>query len=201
MSVCIFSGIIAGGRWYFNRFQSYDYSATLITHAEKQKRWGLIEIKFWLKIFVGIILVATIASQVKWIYIISPPLIVVFIEFASSSGREAHRPGRLIGLILVAAISGTVGIEVIHILLNLPLWIAAACIVLWIFFLFHLFGFVFPPAAAISLLPTIIHEQMLPLYPLQVAIGAILFIAMGKVIISSTQSSKNCTGSGDSKMN
>ena len=144
---------------------------------------------------------ATIALQVKWIYIISPPLIVVFIEFASSSGRETHRPGRLFWLILAAAISGTVGIEVIHILLNWPLWIAAACIVLWVFFLFHQFEFVFPPAAAISLLPTIIHEKMLLLYPLQVAIGAILFIAIGKVIISSTQSSKNYTGAGDSEMN
>jgi hypothetical protein len=201
MSVCMFSGIIAGGRWYFNRFQSHDNSATLITHEEKQKRWGLIEIKFWLKIFCGIIFVATIALQVKWIYIISPPLIVVFIEFASSSGRKTHRPGRLFWLILAAAISGTVGVEVIHILLNWPLWIAAACIVLWIFFLFHQFEFVFPPAAAISLLPTIIHEKMLLLYPLQVAIGAILFIAIGKVIISSTQSSKNYTGAWDSKMN
>lgn len=190
VSVCIFTGIIAGGRWYFNRFQIHDHSAILITYEDKQKRWGLKEIRFWLKILAGIVFVATIALQVTWIYVISPPLIVVFIEFASSSGREAHRPGRLFLLILVAAFSGTVGVEVIHILLHWPLWIAAACIVIWMFFLFKQFQFVFPPAAAISLLPTIIHGQMLLFYPLQVAVGAIFFIGIGKIIISSTQTQK-----------
>jgi len=197
ISVCILSGIIAGGRWCFNRFLIDDHSVSLIPYEGKHTRWGLIEIMFWLKIFAGVILVATIALQSKWIYVISPPLIVVFIEFAKSSGKAAHRPGRLFWLVFVAAFSGALGVEVIHILLHWPLWIAAACIVIWIFFLFHQFQFVFPPAAAISLLPTIIHQQMLLLYPLQVAVGTIIFITIGKIIISSTQSSKSCTGAGD----
>ncbi|OLN27394.1 hypothetical protein [Desulfosporosinus metallidurans] len=181
LSVCILSGIITTGRWYFNHFQIHDHSATLITYEEKQKRWGLIEINFWFKIFVGIVFVATIALQGKWIYVISPPLIVSFVEFAKSSGRAEHRPWRLFLLILSAAFSGILGVEVIHILLHWPLWISAGCIVIWTFFLFYQFQFIFPPAAAISLLPTIIHEQMLLLYPLQVAVGAILFIAIGKL--------------------
>lgn len=202
LSVCILSGIIASGRWWYNRFQIHDHSATRIIsirNEEKQNRWGLIEITFWLKIFAGIIFVATIALQGKWIYVISPPLIVTFVEFAKSSDRADHRPWRLFWLILAAAVSGILWVEVICILLHWPLWISAACIVISIFFLFQQFQFVFPPAAAISLLPTIIHEEMLLLYPLQVAVGAFLFIGIGKIVISSTQSCSNCRGAGERK--
>jgi len=190
ISVCILSGIIAGGRWCFNSFLMDDHSVSLIPKKDKHTRWGFIEIMFWLKIFAGVILVATIAFQSKWIYVISPPLIVAFIEFAKSSGEAARRPGRLFWLVFVSALSGALGVELIYVWLHWPLWIAAACIIIWIFFLFHQFRFVFPPAAAISLLPTIIHQQMLLFYPLQVAVGTIIFITIGKVIISSTQSSR-----------
>lgn len=87
-------------------------------------------------------------------------LLVVFIEFANPSGQVCQKPAHLLLLLLLASISGILWVEVTHFLLHWPLWITAGCIVIWIFFLFRRMQFDFPPAAAISLLPTIIPKEM-----------------------------------------
>ncbi|WP_096204597.1 hypothetical protein [Candidatus Methanoperedens nitratireducens] len=68
-------------------------------------------------------------------------LLVVFIEFANPSGQVCQKPAHLLLLLLLASISGILWVEVTH-------------------FLFRRMQFDFPPAAAISLLPTIIPKEM-----------------------------------------
>lgn len=156
----------------------------LASSKEERKPWETMRTIHWLMLSFGVIFVLIIAFQSKWIYIISPPLIVTFIEFANPCGQVCQKPVHLLLLLLLAAISGILWVEVTHFLLHWPVWITAGCIVIWIFFLFRRMQFVFPPAAAISLLPTIIPREMLLLYPLQVAIGVIIFIVIGKIIIA-----------------
>ncbi len=184
LSVCIFSGCIAASRGLLNRFQFIEHSPTrLSSNLNKEERKPWEKNIHLLMLFFGVIFVLIIAFQSKWIYIISPPLIVTFIEFANPFGQVCQKPVHLLLLLLLASISGILWVEVTHFLLHWPLWITAGCIVIWIFFLFRRMQFVFPPAAAISLLPTIIPREMLLLYPLQVAIGVIIFIVIGKIIL------------------
>ncbi len=181
LSVCILSGIIALGRRLLNQFQVNDPSLLQSLKEEPQQGWREIAMK-WLILFIGVTIVATIAFGFKWIYVIAPPLIVTFVEFANPSGQLSQRPIRLLGMILAAALSGTLLFEMLHHRLYWPLWISAGSIVLWIFFLYRQFELVFPPAMAISLLPTIIPQDMLFFYPFQVTVGLIVFIIIGKII-------------------
>jgi hypothetical protein len=186
LSVCIFSGCIVASRGSLTRFQFSEHSAARlasILNKGEQKLWETMKTSHWLMLFFGVVFVLIIAFQSKWIYIVSPPLIVTFIEFAKPSGPVCQKPVHLLLLLLLASISGILWVEVAHFILHWPLWITAGCIVIWIFFLFRRMQFVFPPAAAISLLPTIIPKEMLLLYPIQVAIGVIIFIIIGKIII------------------
>ncbi|MDD5614591.1 MAG: hypothetical protein PHH85_00145 [Candidatus Methanoperedens sp.] len=187
LSVFIFSGCIVAGRDLLTRFHFSGYSPIRLTsnlNIEERKPWETMKTSHWLMLFIGVIFVLIIAFKSKFIYIISPPLIVTFIEFSNPCGQVCQKPLRLLLLLLLASISGILWVEVTHFLLNWPLWVTAACIVIWIFFLFRRMQFVFPPAAAISLLPTIIPREMLLLYPLQVAIGVVIFIVIGKIIIA-----------------
>ena len=187
LSVFIFSGCIVASRGLLTRFQYSEHSATRLAsdlNKEERKPWETMKNIHLLMLFFGVVFVLIIAFQSKWIYIISPPLIVTFIEFANPCGQVCQKPVHLLLLLLLASISGILWVEVTHFLLNWPLWITAGCIVIWILFLFHRMQFVFPPAAAISLLPTIIPREMLLLYPLQVAIGVVIFIVIGKIIIA-----------------
>lgn len=187
LSVFIFSGCIYASRGLLVRFRSGEHSANRLASdfsKEERKTRETMKTSHWLMLFLGVVFVLIIAFQSKWIYIISPPLIVTFIEFANPCSQVCQKPVRLLLLLLLASISGILWVEVTHFLLNLPLWITAGCIFIWILFLFRRMHFVFPPAAAISLLPTIIPREMLLLYPLQVAIGVVIFIVIGKIIIA-----------------
>lgn len=182
LSVFIFSGCVYASRGLLARFQFNEHSAALDLNKEERKTRETLKPIHWLMLFIGVVFVLIIAFQSKWIYIISPPLIVTFIEFANPCNQVCQKPVHLLLLLLLASISGILWVEVTHFLLNWPLWITAGCIVIWILFLFSRMQFVFPPAAAISLLPAIIPRGMLLLYPLQVAIGVVIFIVIGKII-------------------
>lgn len=179
LSVCMLSGIIAVGRGLLNHFQSNGPVAS--NPKEEHQNWGNIS-THWLKLFIGVIVVATIACRFDWIFIIAPPLIVTFVEFANPNGKVRKKPGHLFGLILFAAFSGTLAVELHHTQLYWPLWVFAGCITIWIFFLYKQFEIAFPPAAAISLLPTIIPQEKLLFYPFEVTIGVLIFIIIGKII-------------------
>lgn len=184
LSVCILSGIIAVGRGLLNHFQSHDNLLPQLASQlkEESKKQGQKAAVHWLKLFIGVIIVATIASRFNWIYLIAPPLIVAFIEFSNTSGKVYQHPVRLFGLILLSAFSGTLGVVLTHLQLHWPLWVSVIGIVLCSFLLFDRFKITFPPAAAISLLPTIVPEEMLMFYPFEVTIGIAGFIVFGKII-------------------
>jgi hypothetical protein len=67
---------------------------------------------------------------------------------------------------------------VLHTRMHLSMVIVAAFSVIGVLLLFRFLKFSFPPAMAISLLPTIIPSEVLRLYSIQVFIGAFLFIVL-----------------------
>jgi len=185
LSVCILSGCIAVGRGVLNHFQSKSNSVFQPASPLKkqdQNRWGGITLMHWLQLFSGVSIVAIIAFRCNLLYMIAPPLIVAFIEFANPAGKIGQQPVRLFGLISCSAFSGVLLLSLLHFQWGWPLWIAASCIVLWSLFLFQQFKLILPPAIALALLPTIVPQEMLLVYPFHVAIGIGVFIAFGKII-------------------
>lgn len=186
LSVCIFTGIIAAGSWSVNYFRLNSNSSSPIVsdlNEDKQRDWELTGITYWLRLLVGVVCVTIIAFQTKWIYIISPPLIVSFIEYANESNHPHGQPVRLFLLIFSAAASGMLLVSVTNIVVHFPLWASAVVIVVWMFYLFRLFRFAFPPAVAVALLPTIINTKMLLFFPLQVGVGITLFMVLEKILV------------------
>ncbi len=185
LSVSVLSGIIAVGRSTINYFQTKDSVAlppVSLSIVQEQNSWGGREFYHWLLLFLGVSVVAVIALRCNLLYMVAPPLIVAFIEFANPTGKLGQQPVRLFGLIFSAAVSGVLLLYFLHFQWGWPIWVAVSCVVLWSLFLFHKFKLVLPPAIAIALLPTIIPQAMLPIYPLQVAIGIGVFIAFKKLI-------------------
>lgn len=185
LSVCILSGIIAVGRGVLNYFQAKDnlvlQPASPLKEQEQKPRGGR-ELLHWLLLFFGVSVVALIAFRGNLLYMIAPPLIVAFIEFANPTGKLGQQPMRLFGLISCAAFSGALLLNLLHFQWGWPVWIAAGWIVLWSLFLFQQFKLVLPPAIAIALLPTIIPPGMLLVYPFEVTIGISVFIVFGKLM-------------------
>lgn len=185
LSVSVLSGIIAVGRGTINYFQARDAAVpppVSPSIVQEQTSPGGREFSHWLLLFLGVSIVAIVALRCHLLYMVAPPLIVAFIEFTNPAGKLGQQPVRLFVLILCAAVSGVLLLHLLHFRWGWPIWVAVSCVVLWSLFLFQRFKLVLPPAIAIALLPTIIPQEMLPVYPLQVAIGLSVFIAFKKLI-------------------
>ena len=134
----------------------------------------------WTKLLVGLICIAIIPVYTGKMYLIVPPLVVTFVEFSSSSAGFRNRPVQVFFVLIVAAILGTFFRQTLYIGLGL----SEASTVLLLFACLFLFMEIvdkpFAPAGAIALIPMIIPQQNVLLYPLQVAAGSaiFLFIAM-----------------------
>lgn len=186
LSVSVLSGCIAIGRGMLNHFQATDNPVSqtaLPLKAAEQNPWEGKVLLHWLQLFLGVSVIAVLALRCNLLYMIAPPLIVAFIEFTNPTGKLGQQPIRLFGLVSCAAFSGVLLLILLHFQWGWSLWIAVGCIVLWSLFLFQQFKLILPPAIALALLPTIIPQEMLLVYPFQVMIGLGAFIAFGKLII------------------
>jgi hypothetical protein len=132
----------------------------------------------WLSIYAGVILIALFAFFIHWPFIIAPPLIVAFVEIIQHREGTFVRHFKLFWLIGCSAVLGTFSMMVLHTRMHLSMVIVAAFSVIGVLLLFRFLKFSFPPAMAISLLPTIIPSEVLRLYSIQVFIGAFLFIVL-----------------------
>lgn len=132
----------------------------------------------WLSIYAGVILIALLAFLIHWPFIIAPPLIVAFVEIIQHHEGTSIRYFKLFWLVGCSAILGTFSMIVLHNMMHLSIVIVAAFSVIGVLLLFRFLKLSFPPAMAISLLPTIIPNEALRLYSIQVFIGIFLIIVL-----------------------
>lgn len=134
----------------------------------------------WMDALVRLALVAPIAFIVLRLdarFVIAPPLLVAFTEFSRRDSGARKRPVTVVAAITLCAVVGAACRWLIHLKLALPLTLAAlVAAVLMIAILSALKAYV-PPAGALCILPMLIPAERVPLYPLQICIGACL--AMG----------------------
>jgi len=132
----------------------------------------------WLGIFTGVGLITLLAFFLHWQFIVAPPLIVTFVEVIQHREGLDDQRLKLVSLLGCAAIWGTFCMIVLHNMGHFPLVIVAGCSVLGVLLLFQFLKLSFPPAMAISLLPTIIPGEYLGLYSVQVFSGALIFVVL-----------------------
>jgi len=118
---------------------------------------------------------------------IVPPLVVTMIEFANRNSGFRQRPWTIWGLIVSAALIGTVMELLLHRHLGIPVvgTMLASIVMLLLFRRYKPFA----PALAITLVPLLLSDDVLPYFPIMATIGSAYFITIGMICFS--QKEKN----------
>jgi hypothetical protein len=111
---------------------------------------------------------------------VAPPLIVAFVELSKPGGVVRAKMGRAMIVIVLAAFIGVFSLLLIHKALFLPVWVSSCVATITIFLVYHALRMPFPPAVAIALLPTILPEDALLIYPWHVLAGTTAFCLLSK---------------------
>lgn len=127
-------------------------------------------------------LVAAFSLFCGYAYFIIPPLIVTFTEIVNSKAGFRNRPMQVFLFLVTGASLGTAFQIVGHSYLHLPETIVALSVICCLFAIFEWTGKYFAPAGALALIPLIIPQEGIRWLPLQVAIGAALFITIGMLV-------------------
>lgn len=180
LSVCVLTGLIALGRVAMNRRTPENDPAAGTFDRGKEKAWSLRERLHWGKLLAGVTLVTAVAVGFDFTFMVAPPLIVAFIELSKPGGVLRDKAGRAFTLLGLAAFSGVSWLYLMHTVFHLPIWISACLSTPTVFLLYHALRLPFPPAVAIALLPAILPEDALLMYPVQVLAGSAGFVVLSK---------------------
>ncbi|NLC70134.1 MAG: hypothetical protein GX751_02110 [Desulfuromonadaceae bacterium] len=134
------------------------------------------ELLFWGKLLIAVTLVTFLALKYNVLFLVAPPLIVTFVEFSHEGSPLRKYPVKVFLLLGLAAWAGMLCHSILSLHLGWPLWISSAFITTFLFICYESMEMLFPPAAAISLLPTILPTAQLPHYPWQVMAGTVLLL-------------------------
>lgn len=109
-------------------------------------------------------------------FCIAPPLLVAFTEFSDPASGARKKPLKTVLIIAACALSGALFRRSLCTLLGLPLTLAAVFAVLAALAIMRLAGQYIPPAGALAVLPMIIPQEALLIYPLEILAGAAAFM-------------------------
>jgi hypothetical protein len=183
LSVCGLTGIIALGRKLLYRSgadENAGFESRTSCQGKVRATWTLPDLAHWGKLLAGVILVTAVAVGGKLIYMVSPPLIVAFVELSKPGGALRDKAGKALILLVSAAFSGVFWLQLTQTVLHWPAWISVCVATATVFFLYHALSTPFPPAVAIALLPTILPEAGLWSYPWHVLAGSAAFVILSK---------------------
>jgi len=169
ISVIIMTLVIITAQWLMEKFHLRPANNFKPCNFDIKK-----QIIKWSKLLLVFGLAALIPFKTHQIYFLAPPLIVMFTELSNPKSPAREKPWYIIGLMTFGAFTGCFIRFVFNIHLGLPLYIstATACIILFI--ALSKVKINFPPAGAILLIPMILNEKLLLLFPVEVFIGAII---------------------------
>ncbi|UJX40222.1 HPP family protein [Desulfovibrio sp. JY] len=135
------------------------------------------------KIFLAVLAITLLADKTNVLYIVSPPLIVVFFELAHPQSvfpKDASK--KLFFMLTCCALEGMFWVALVVEFCSGPRWIAAGLSMATALSLSRLFRLAPPPAFALALLPLILPSQKLYSYPASVVVGAFLFIVFARFL-------------------
>lgn len=111
-----------------------------------------------------------------WSFCIAPPLLVAFTEFCAPGSKARSDPFRTVMVITGCALCGAAFRLGLGIALGLPLTVPAVLAVISALIIMKLSGRYIPPAGALAVLPMIIPEKALLIYPAEILAGASFFM-------------------------
>ncbi|MEN0056490.1 MAG: hypothetical protein AAGC65_22620 [Mucilaginibacter sp.] len=175
LSVFIMSVLVVLGQWLLVKKKPQQVIIYRKERGHHEHRPG-----HWIKLLFYLLIIGALPLYTGNPYFIVPPLITMFIEFSTSSAGFRNRPLQVYLLIIISAILGAMFQYYLHIKLGVSLLITVLLLFVCLFFVFEVVGKIFVPACAIALVPMIIPVSRVLSYPLQVAIGAgvFLFVSM-----------------------
>ena len=136
-------------------------------------------LKTWGACLMALAPVLAFFQWVDWRFAMAPPLVVTFVEFATSRSGLRMRPLLTWGLLVGAASIGSAARLSCG---GLPVEVVAAVVFVLILLLFRAARKPFAPAAAIALVPFILPESEVAWFVLRVAAGAGSLILLAKGI-------------------
>lgn len=110
-------------------------------------------------------------------FCIAPPLLVAFTEFSNPQSKARSKPVRTVLIIAACALAGAASRYLLCTLAGFPLTVAAVISVVAALAVMRAAGQFIPPAGALGVLPMIIPEESLLVYPAEVLAGAAVFMA------------------------
>ncbi len=132
--------------------------------------------RIWLITIFTAVAAAAVCSGM--IFIIAPPLAVFFAEAAERNSPVKKDPFRFFLCTILCAFAGTATRAVLIDLFRVNIIPAAAVAAAVSIFFLILFKKPFPPAAALAILPFILPETDIAVYPFQVTTGCAVFVSL-----------------------
>jgi len=127
------------------------------------------------RVICGAIVIFT-ALAFGWKFVVAPPLLVAFTEFAVKDSPARKKPVRACMTVFLCALGGAVCRLVINLGLGLPLVVTATAAAVIMIAVMYITGMFMPPAGALSILPMIIPENVVVYYPFQILLGVSVFM-------------------------
>ena len=183
LSVCVFTGIIMLVCHVLDWRGIGNYTRVVLKSPPTLSagRQALVSLLRWGRILAIASFVAWLSRCVGWRFLLAPPLIIACITFVSPGGPFRSRPLALY-LTVVACASLGAGLAWCAWQGWMPLFLAAGLACMGSFLVFQRASLPCPPAAALSVLPTIVPEALIPWYPLHIATGAAVFFVFGALL-------------------
>ncbi|MBR5468471.1 MAG: hypothetical protein IKU80_04485 [Firmicutes bacterium] len=131
----------------------------------------------------GLVLVISLAAiNLGWRFAVAPPLLVAFTEFSKRTSGARKMPLKVVAAITLCAFAGALCRYIIVIKFNLPLTLAAAIATVGMILILNGFKAFVPPAGALCILPMLIPEAAVINYPVQIFVGASLFMILSLTV-------------------
>lgn len=152
----------------------YDYQPVTIDYYH--------EIILWLKRLIVIIIMSVIVVITQQNLFIAPPLIVGFVELSGNHKKLRSTWKQLLLMIVICSTISALSRYILCIQLSLPLTLAAMIATITLLICIVCFEIYFPPVGAMAILPMLINEKMLLIYPIHVSISFSIFIIFAFLI-------------------
>lgn len=177
LAVGVLSAVVAAGQWGMEKSALRSRGAE--TWKGGRRRTELVR---WAVLLVSVLTLAAWPAYASYMYCILPPLIVTYVEFASSRAGFRNRPVQIFLLLTGAACIGAFFQAWGFGRMGWSEAAVATADLICVYALFEWTGKCFAPAGAVALIPMLIPAADLMWFPLQVALGAAMFIATALVV-------------------
>lgn len=177
VAVCVMAVLLSAVQALLERFGLRETQ-----HAERWTWQGHAELLRWGILIPLTTVVSAGAVALEFPCVVAPPLIVLLSELSFPESPVAGKSGQVFAVTILCACIGAFARLGIHMQLGLPLTFAAAVSAACVLGVFRLIRLPFPPAGALAILPMLLPSALIPTYPLQVAVGAAVFLLIAQLV-------------------